>query len=98
MAISGLGFQGIVRGDDKMTEQFDNHNVNAMVCGLHQTIIHTINQKAKSEEQANEFLHTYYFATINALSLQSECKENGDTDIDKALGKTKRILAILSEQ
>lgn len=82
-----------------MTEEkkLEGNTVIAMVCALHQEIIHTINKDAISEENALECLNIYYFATINALALQSVC-ENGQTDIEKALDKTKRIMQILDEK
>lgn len=82
-----------------MTEEkkLEEERVIAMVCALHQEIIHTINKDAISEENALECLNIYYFATINALALQSVC-ENGQTDIEKALDKTKRIMQILDEK
>lgn len=82
-----------------MTEEkkLEENTVIAMVCALHQEIIHTINKDAISEENALECLNIYYFATINALALQSVC-ENGQTDIEKAMDKTKRIMQILDEK
>lgn len=82
-----------------MTEEkkLEGNRVIAMVSALHQEIIHTINKDAISEENALECLNIYYFATINALALQSVC-ENGQTDIEKALDKTKRIMQILDEK
>ena len=83
-----------------MTEKakLEENTVIAMVCALHQEVIHTINKDAISEENALECLNTYYFATINALALQSVCEENGQTDIEKAMDKTKRIMQILDEK
>lgn len=82
-----------------MTEEkkLEENRVIAMVCALHEEIIHTINKDAISEENALECLNIYYFATINALALQSVC-ENGQTDIEKAMDKTKRIMQILDEK
>lgn len=82
-----------------MTEEkkLEGNRVIAMVCALHQEIIHTINKDAISEENALECLNIYYFATINSLALQSVC-ENGQTDIEKAMDKTKRIMQILDEK
>ena len=83
-----------------MTEEkkLEENRVIAMVCALHEEIIHTINKDAISEENALECLNIYYFATINALALQSVCEENGQTDIEKAMDKTKRIMQILDEK
>lgn len=78
-------------------KKLEENRVIAMVSALHQEIIHTINKDAISEENALECLNIYYFATINALALQSVC-ENGQTDIEKALDKTKRIMQILDEK
>lgn len=78
-------------------KKLEENRVIAMVCALHQEIIHTINKDAISEENALECLNIYYFTTINALALQSVC-ENGQTDIEKALDKTKRIMQILDEK
>lgn len=82
-----------------MTEEkkLEGNKVIAMVCALHEEVIHTINKDAISEENALECLNIYYFATINVLTLQSVC-ENGQTDIEKALDKTKRIMQILDEK
>lgn len=82
-----------------MTEEkkLEGNRVIAMVSALHQEIIHTINKDAISEENALECLNIYYFATINALTLQS-VYENGQTDIEKAMDKTKRIMQILDEK
>lgn len=77
--------------------KLEENRVIAMVCALHQEVIHTINNDAISEENALECLNIYYFATINALTLQSVC-ENGQTDIEKAMDKTKRIMQILNEK
>lgn len=83
-----------------MTEKakLEENKVTAMVCALHQEIIHAINKDAISEENALECLHIYYFTTINTLALQSVCEENGEVDIEKALDKTKRIIQILDEK
>ena len=78
--------------------KLEENRVIAMVCALHQEIIHTINNDAISEENALECLNSYYFATINSLALQSVCEENGEVDIEKALDKTKRIMQILDEK
>ena len=78
-------------------KKLEENRVIAMVCALHQEVIHTINKDAISEENALECLNIYYFTTINALALQSVC-ENGQTDIEKALDKTKRIMQILDEK
>lgn len=83
-----------------MTEEkkLEGNRVIAMVSALHQEIIHTINKDAISEENALECLNTYYFATISTLAIQSVCEENGQTDIEKAMDKTKRIMQILDEK
>lgn len=78
-------------------KKLEENRVIAMVCALHQEVIHTINKDAISEENALECLNIYYFTTINALALQSVC-ENGQTDIEKAMDKTKRIMQILDEK
>lgn len=78
--------------------KLEENRVIAMVCALHQEVIHTINKDAISEENALECLNIYYFATINSLALQSVCEENGEVDIEKALDKTKRIMQILDEK
>lgn len=78
-------------------KKLEENRVIAMVCALHQEIIHTINKDAISEENALECLNIYYFTTINTLALQSVC-ENGQTDIEKAMDKTKRIMQILDEK
>ena len=82
-----------------MTEEkkLEGSRVIAMVCALHEEIIHAINKDAISEENALECLNIYYFATINSLALQS-VYENGQTDIEKAMDKTKRIMQILDEK
>ena len=83
-----------------MTEEkkLEGNRVIAMVCALHQEIIHTINKDAISEENALECLNTYYFATISTLAIQSVCEENGEVDMEKAMDKTKRIIQILDEK
>ena len=83
-----------------MTEEkkLEENTVIAMVCALHQEIIHAINKDAISEENALECLNIYYFATINSLALQSVCEENGEVDMEKAMDKIKRIMQILDEK
>ena len=83
-----------------MTEEkkLEGNTVIAMVCALHQEIIHAINKDAISEENALECLHTYYFATISTLAIQSVCDEKGKVDMEKAMDKTKRIMQILDEK
>ena len=83
-----------------MTEKakLEENTVIAMVCALHQEVIHTINKDAISEENALECLNIYYFTTISSLAIQSVCEENGQTDIEKAMDKTKRIMQILDEK
>lgn len=83
-----------------MTEEkkLEGNRVIAMVCALHQEIIHAINKDAISEENALECLNTYYFATISTLAIQSVCEENGEVDMEKAMDKTKRIMQILDEK
>lgn len=83
-----------------MTEEkkLEGDRVIAMVCALHQEIIHAINKDAISEENALECLNTYYFATISTLAIQSVCEENGKVDMEKAMDKTKRIMQILDEK
>ena len=79
-------------------KKLEENRVIAMVCALHQEVIHTINKDAISKENALECLNIYYFATINALALQSVCEENGEVDMEKAMDKTKRIMQILDEK
>lgn len=83
-----------------MTEKakLEENEVIAMVCALHQEIIHAINKDAISEENALECLHSYYFATISTLAIQSVCEENGEVDMEKVMDKTKRIIQILDEK
>lgn len=83
-----------------MTEKakLEENKVIAMVCALHQEIIHAINKDAISEENALECLHSYYFTTISTLAIQSVCEENGEVDMEKAMDKTKRIIQILDEK
>lgn len=83
-----------------MTEEkkLEGNRVIAMVCALHEEIIHAINKDAISEENALECLNTYYFATISTLAIQSVCEENGEVDMEKAMDKTKRIMQILDEK
>lgn len=83
-----------------MTEEkkLEKNKVIAMVCALHEEVIHTINKDAISEENALECLNIYYFVTINSLAIQSVCEENGEVDMEKAMDKTKRIMQILDEK
>ena len=83
-----------------MTEEkkLEGDRVIAMVCALHEEIIHTINKDAISEENALECLNIYYFTTISSLAIQSVCEENGEVDMEKAMDKTKRIMQILDEK
>lgn len=79
-------------------KKLEKNKVIAMVCALHEEVIHTINKDAISEENALECLKTYYFVTINSLAIQSVCEENGEVDMEKAIDKTKRIMQILDEK
>lgn len=53
--------------------------------------------KAKTKEEADMLLFTYYRGTLCSLAIQSECDVKGESDQKKVASKVERMFKILME-